>query len=435
MLYGVGDGTNYSPHYENTVDLDEELNRDFADLLAEGTNGNVKFTAQVNYSQNRQAVEGFRGTQRLHLPSGAAAWSYEWPDGSALKKLYLPETLRDFIRWSKQTYPADKYILILSDHGGGWKPTEDYPKTAALPSLAGGPNYGILFDENFDSEPLSSFDLAKGIKDSGTQFEMVFYAACYMNMLENLGELAGSVHYTYGANHVTTSTIFDLAEFVRQLKKGGDIVQRMDEFAGYSIEEWNKTQTDNIDIAFVDLTRLEGVFTAVKKAADFLAAVPDQGVLAAITEWPIKKTKTASNVDGVYFYDSFSNNTPTEEEAKQFMFVDLYQFLQYLQATVTFADNPAFDGIVTGVEAACRAAILHGRESAGMPISPTTFGVNLINHDRFNGEAGSVWADNVYEGWITQPGYIGYMDLQFTQNTGWYNVFNKLIAVPKPMAP
>ncbi len=30
------------------------------------------------------------------------------------------QTLVDFVTWAVQTYPADKYVLILSDHGMGW---------------------------------------------------------------------------------------------------------------------------------------------------------------------------------------------------------------------------------------------------------------------------------------------------------------------------
>ena len=31
-----------------------------------------------------------------------------------------PRTLVDFVTWAMKTYPADKYALILSDHGMGW---------------------------------------------------------------------------------------------------------------------------------------------------------------------------------------------------------------------------------------------------------------------------------------------------------------------------
>jgi hypothetical protein len=29
-------------------------------------------------------------------------------------------TLVDFVTWTVQNYPADRYMLIMSDHGMGW---------------------------------------------------------------------------------------------------------------------------------------------------------------------------------------------------------------------------------------------------------------------------------------------------------------------------
>ena len=33
-----------------------------------------------------------------------------------------PQTLVDFIRWSKAKAPADRYALIIWNHGSGWDP-------------------------------------------------------------------------------------------------------------------------------------------------------------------------------------------------------------------------------------------------------------------------------------------------------------------------
>ncbi len=35
-----------------------------------------------------------------------------------------PKVLLDFISWTAENYPADRYALILWNHGGGWEPTE-----------------------------------------------------------------------------------------------------------------------------------------------------------------------------------------------------------------------------------------------------------------------------------------------------------------------
>ncbi len=48
-----------------------------------------------------------------------------------------PKTLTDFISWAAENYRAERYALILWNHGGGWEPTEmDH-----IAKEAGTPNY------------------------------------------------------------------------------------------------------------------------------------------------------------------------------------------------------------------------------------------------------------------------------------------------------
>lgn len=35
-----------------------------------------------------------------------------------------PQVLQDFVEWAAREYPAERYALILWNHGGGWEPTE-----------------------------------------------------------------------------------------------------------------------------------------------------------------------------------------------------------------------------------------------------------------------------------------------------------------------
>ena len=86
-------------------------------------------------------------------------------DGKA--SLTKPETLTNYIKYCKKNFPANRYELILWDHGGG--------------SLSG---YG--YDEK---EPMSGSMTLKGINDalsaSGTVFDFIGFDACLMATLEN----------------------------------------------------------------------------------------------------------------------------------------------------------------------------------------------------------------------------------------------------------
>ena len=77
------------------------------------------------------------------------------------------DTLSSFITYTRKNYPADRYELILWDHGGG--------------TLSG---YG--YDEKFRSSgSMMLYDIVKALKNGGTQFDFIGYDACLMANLEN----------------------------------------------------------------------------------------------------------------------------------------------------------------------------------------------------------------------------------------------------------
>ena len=78
----------------------------------------------------------------------------------------IPETLRDFVRYGAQEYPASRNILILWDHGGG-------------------PAYGFGWDEFQDDwENLSVDEMVKALNGCGVHFDFIGMDACIMSCLE-----------------------------------------------------------------------------------------------------------------------------------------------------------------------------------------------------------------------------------------------------------
>ena len=78
----------------------------------------------------------------------------------------VPATLSDFIRWGAANYPADRYILILWDHGGG-------------------PVYGFGYDEyqNYD-DSLTIDEMQTALRDGGVYFDLIGMDCCLMSSLE-----------------------------------------------------------------------------------------------------------------------------------------------------------------------------------------------------------------------------------------------------------
>lgn len=77
--------------------------------------------------------------------------------------------LLDFINWAKENYPADRYMLVLWDHGGGL--SSGYGKDD-LNKRKDGPGT-IMVDE-----------IVSAVKDSGVKFDMIGFDACLMQNIE-----------------------------------------------------------------------------------------------------------------------------------------------------------------------------------------------------------------------------------------------------------
>lgn len=152
------------------------------DLESEGgaATQNIDELMQVNKSDNINVIIETGGTakwqtegidpeslQRWELADGGLSLVDEQP----LASMGDAQTLGDFLSWGVQSYPADKYMVVLWNHGGG---------SAA----------GVEFDELYDSDSLSLSELAQGLGAGGAAFEVIGFDTCLMASLENAAAIA-----------------------------------------------------------------------------------------------------------------------------------------------------------------------------------------------------------------------------------------------------
>lgn len=99
------------------------------------------------------------------------------------KSMVDPQTLTDFIQYSKANYPAEEYILVMWDHGGS------FPIS-----------FGV--DEIFPGEMLDCMEIGQAIADSGVHFDSLIFNACEMCSLELFMALRKNVDYVVAAESV-----------------------------------------------------------------------------------------------------------------------------------------------------------------------------------------------------------------------------------------
>lgn len=158
MVYMSGDN-----NLEDYIvkDIEEELG------LA-GSNADVQIVALADRGPGYDTTRGdWQGTLLYHvtpgivadLPSAAADWGE--------RNFGDPQTLVDFVAWSKANYPADRYVLYFWGHGWNWHPgyvmeddssadTLDYEELkAAIPQL------GFIDVVGFDGCNMASIEVYK----------------------------------------------------------------------------------------------------------------------------------------------------------------------------------------------------------------------------------------------------------------------------------
>lgn len=122
----------------------------------------------------------------------------ELVDSQLLANMGEAETLGSFLKWGVETYPADKYMCLMWDHGGG--------------SVA-----GIAVDELHGGDMLNLKELSQGLSMAGVQFELVGFDACLMSTMETAVALTPYARYMVASQELEPGTGWDYTAWLNAL--------------------------------------------------------------------------------------------------------------------------------------------------------------------------------------------------------------------------
>lgn len=124
-------------------------------------------------------------------------------------------TLVDFVAWAIEAYPADKYALIMSDHGLGW------PGGWSDPTARGGAVRGVpLSNKLGDQLYLAEIDAAlQEIRERTglDKFELIGMDACLMAHLEVFAALAPHARYAVASQETEPALGWAYTSFLEGL--------------------------------------------------------------------------------------------------------------------------------------------------------------------------------------------------------------------------
>ncbi len=235
-----------------------------------------------------------------------------------------PDDLADFAIWAIENYPAERYALIITNHGGGWT-------TIAIDESSGGD--GLTMTE-LDSA------LARITSETGIdKLDLLAFDACLMAQLEVFQTIAPYAHYTLASEEVIPGAGFEyvlpLATLVdnpsMSVPEWGTVI--VDAYMNYYT---NVLQGyDAFDLHVVDLSKV----AQVNEALDAFTSAVD-----ANREANLKAIGNARNNTQLFGADDPSG-------AEYYSSVDLADFMRLLtKLTPDVATQEAAQAVIAAVD-------------------------------------------------------------------------------------
>lgn len=308
-------------------DLESSALADLKEMMAAQPGGKFNLLVEIDRAEKFSSspvggLANFTSTKRLRVEPGKLVELADLGE----QNMSDPKTLSGFVAWAAQTAPADRYALVLWDHGGGWTgfgldntaPPADL--TLSLPELRQG--------------------IADGMKAGGVKrFDLLAFDACLMGNFETARMASEFADFFVGSEELVPGHGWDY----RALKALADnpglptvaLGQRVVEAFGAQAKA-EKTQAKTT-MSLTDLSKLAAVAVAIEALAPKLTGVD---LSAARTR--LERARQ----DGLEFGKS-------PHEAKAAQMVDLASLAEALAAR-----EPTLQGEAKALASAVRQAVI-----------------------------------------------------------------------------
>lgn len=290
-----------------TVDLQEMMYAEISEKV-----NVILETGGTSLWQNKTISN--RTNQRYKLTSAGIELLQ---DNLGKRSMGNPITLGDFIRYSKENYPADRYILLMWDHGGG--------------SLE-----GFGYDEFFPGDSLTVSEISKALKRGGCNFDLVGFDACLMANLETAIAIEPYADYLiaseelepdFGWNYTGWLTALSKDTSIPTINLGKKIID------DYLKDVSTKATNEQATLSLIDLAELNGtVPSSLSTFASSTSRMIDEKKYKEVSDAraEAKEFATASQInqiDVVHFAQLLDN-----EESKNFSKI-LRECIKYNRTT------------------------------------------------------------------------------------------------------
>jgi len=159
--------------------------KDFLEMASVGSTPNVNIVVQMDRIPKYNASYGdWTDCRRFFITQGQTPMPENAVEDLGEVDMGDPNTLVNFTVWGIQNHPAYHYVLVLWDHGSGWKSasTANVESTFSTDEVK-----GVCFDSTSNTS-ISTIELGQALATAesitGVKLDIVGFDACLMAMIE-----------------------------------------------------------------------------------------------------------------------------------------------------------------------------------------------------------------------------------------------------------
>ena len=218
----------------------------FIDMASVGSNSKISIVVQLDLAADDSSNVGWTDCKRFLITKGLTLGAGNELMDVGEVNMGDPNTLLAFTRWAIQTYPAQKYALILSGHGKGWQ--------------------GLCWDQTSGDDNLNMNELKTALAETaafeGKPLDLIGFDACLMDMTEVAYEIHDSASVMVASEHAEPSAGWPYSAILNNLTANPSMsaAQLANTIVYYYYESYSPT---GYTMAAIDLTQIDAVARGV----------------------------------------------------------------------------------------------------------------------------------------------------------------------------
>lgn len=186
---------------------------DYREMATVGSSAALNIVVQMDRRPGYASGDGdWTGTRRFLVPRNGTPALTPLADLGE-QNMGDPNTLRDFVEWAVDNYPAERYALVIWNHGGGWRQMMERLHVQGKSARERGqPDLSVaraVASDDTDNDQLfmkevqtaleSARDRLRQRNNTMVKLDLVGFDACLMGMVEVAYALRDVANYVVGS--------------------------------------------------------------------------------------------------------------------------------------------------------------------------------------------------------------------------------------------